>query len=49
MQDQLAACEFLVINDRGPHAKSRIIDLSGAATRQIGMVDDGHGKVSIEA
>jgi len=39
----------VVINDRGPHAKSRIIDLSGAAARQIGMVDDGHGKVSIEA
>ena len=39
----------VVINDRGPHAKSRIIDLSGAAARQIGMVDDGHGPVSIEA
>jgi len=39
----------VVINDRGPHAKSRIIDLSGAAARQIGMVDDGHGKVTIEA
>lgn len=39
----------VVINDRGPHAKDRIIDLSGAAARQIGMVDDGHGIVSIEA
>ena len=39
----------VVINDRGPHAKSHIIDLSGAAARQIGMVDDGHGNVSIEA
>lgn len=39
----------VVINDRGPHAKGRIIDLSGAAARQIGMVDDGHGTVSIEA
>ena len=39
----------VVINDRGPHAKSRIIDLSGAAARQIGIVDDGHGTVSIEA
>jgi rare lipoprotein A len=39
----------VVINDRGPHAKGRIIDLSGAAARQIGIVDDGHGKVSIEA
>ena len=39
----------VVINDRGPHAKGRIIDLSGAAARQIGIVDDGHGKVTIEA
>lgn len=39
----------VVINDRGPHAKSRLIDLSGAAARQIGIVDDGHGTVSIEA
>jgi len=39
----------VVINDRGPHANDRIIDLSGAAARQIGIVDDGHGKVSIEA
>ena len=39
----------VVINDRGPHAKGRIIDLSGAAARQIGIVDDGHGTVSIEA
>ena len=39
----------VVINDRGPHAKGRIIDLSGAAAKKIGIVDDGHGKVSIEA
>lgn len=38
----------VVINDRGPHAKGRIIDLSGAAARRIGMLDDGHGIVSIE-
>jgi rare lipoprotein A len=38
----------VVINDRGPHVKSRIIDLSGAAARKIGMIDDGQGKVMLE-
>jgi len=38
----------VVINDRGPHAKNRIIDLSGAAARQIGLIDDGHGTVKLE-
>jgi len=36
------------INDRGPHAKGRIIDLSGAAAEKIGMIEDGHGEVTIE-
>ncbi len=36
------------INDRGPHAKGRIIDLSGAAAGQIGLKDDGVGEVSLE-
>jgi rare lipoprotein A len=38
----------VVINDRGPHADSRIIDLSGAAAKQLGLVDAGHGKVRLE-
>ena len=38
----------VVINDRGPHAKSRIIDLSGAAAKEIGLVADGHGQVKLE-
>jgi rare lipoprotein A len=38
----------VVINDRGPHAESRIIDLSGAAAQQIGMINDGQGKVRLE-
>ena len=38
----------VVINDRGPHVKNRIIDLSGAAARGIGLIDDGHGKVKLE-
>jgi rare lipoprotein A len=36
------------INDRGPHVKGRIIDLSGAAARKIGLIEDGHGKVTLE-
>jgi rare lipoprotein A len=38
----------VVINDRGPHAKGRIIDLSGAAAKKIGLKEDGHGKVKLE-
>jgi len=38
----------VVINDRGPYVKNRIIDLSGAAARGIGLIDDGHGKVKLE-
>jgi rare lipoprotein A len=36
------------INDRGPNAKGRVIDLSGAAAEQLGLKDDGHGEVEIE-
>lgn len=39
---------IVIINDRGPYAKDRIIDVSGAAARQLGMVEDGHGPVTIE-
>jgi rare lipoprotein A len=38
----------VTINDRGPNAKDRIIDVSGAAARQLGMIDDGHGPVTVE-
>ena len=38
----------VVINDRGPHAKNRIIDLSRAAASKVGMLDDGHSKVKLE-
>jgi rare lipoprotein A len=31
------------INDRGPHVKRRIIDLSRAAARSLGLLDDGSG------
>lgn len=36
------------VNDRGPHTKGRIIDLSGAAAEQLGLTQDGHGEVEIE-
>ena len=35
------------INDRGPHIKGRIIDLSLAAARQIGLVGDGVAPVRL--
>ena len=38
----------VVINDRGPFAKGRIIDLSSAAAKQLGLIDAGHGKVRLE-
>jgi rare lipoprotein A len=40
---------FVKINDRGPFIKNRIIDLSKAAAKQLGLVDSGIGKVKIEA
>jgi rare lipoprotein A len=38
----------LKINDRGPHVKSRIIDLSKAAARAIDLMRYGAARVSIE-
>jgi len=37
------------INDRGPFVKGRIIDLSYAAARDIGLIGPGVAKVRIEA
>jgi len=37
------------INDRGPFVKDRIIDLSFAAAKQVGIVDTGTAPVHIEA
>lgn len=36
------------INDRGPYAGDRIIDLSRAAAEEIGMVEDGIMEVRVE-
>jgi rare lipoprotein A len=37
------------INDRGPYAKKRIIDLSYAAGKKIGLIGPGTAKVKIAA
>ena len=36
------------INDRGPYAKDRVIDLSGAAANKLDMKEDGSTQVKIE-
>jgi len=38
----------VTVNDRGPVDKSRVIDLSEGAAREIGMIEDGTTKVRIE-
>ncbi len=35
------------INDRGPYAKGRIIDLSKKAAKKLGMLDKGHARVEL--
>jgi rare lipoprotein A len=36
------------INDRGPHIKGRVVDLSKAAARELGMMSVGLVKVQVE-
>ena len=36
------------INDRGPHVRGRIIDLSAAAARALDLNDDGVARVKLE-
>lgn len=36
------------INDRGPHTKDRIIDVSKAAAEKLGLLDSGAARVRIE-
>jgi rare lipoprotein A len=38
----------LVVNDRGPFVKGRIIDLSRRAARELGMIRKGITKVKVE-
>ena len=37
------------VNDRGPYAKGRVIDLSKGAAKKLGIDDEGTAKVKIEA
>ncbi|MBN6711316.1 septal ring lytic transglycosylase RlpA family protein [Haemophilus haemoglobinophilus] len=37
------------INDRGPFSKGRIIDLSRAAAKELGIIRSGTGKVKVES
>jgi rare lipoprotein A len=36
------------VNDRGPHARRRIVDLSKRAAADIGLIKHGSGKVKVE-
>ena len=38
----------VMVNDRGPWVKGRIIDLSRAAARSLGMIAEGVAKVRVE-
>ena len=38
----------VVINDRGPFTRGRVIDLSRAAAQEIGLVGKGIGPVKLE-
>lgn len=38
----------VIINDRGPFKKGRIIDLSRAAAQKIGLLQSGVAKVTVE-
>src|SRR5690606_36476085 len=39
---------LVTINDRGPFAEDRLIDLSQAAARQLGILEDGVVEVRLE-
>lgn len=36
------------INDRGPFAGNRVLDLSKAAAREIGIINQGHARVCMK-
>ena len=37
------------INDRGPHTRGRLIDLSRKAAQQLGMISSGTARVRVQA
>ena len=36
------------VNDRGPHAKSRLIDLSYSAVKDLGLISSGTANVTLK-
>ncbi len=38
----------VTINDRIPRKTNRVIDVSRAAAEKLGMIEDGHGPVTVE-
>ncbi len=38
----------VTVNDRGPHRKGRVIDLSRKAARELGFIADGTAQVSLQ-
>jgi len=38
----------VVVNDRGPHTKGRIVDVSKRAARKLGLVDAGVAPVTLK-
>ncbi len=38
----------VVVDDRGPYARGRVIDLSPAAARRLGMLREGLARVRVE-
>ena len=38
----------VTVNDRGPYIRGRILDLSTAAARAVGLIDAGVGKITAE-
>lgn len=49
MQRSPGNCITVRINDRGPYAGNRIIDLSKAAAGKLGFINSGHAKVTLSA
>lgn len=45
---QTRRCAVVRINDRGPYAPGRAIDLSKAAAQRIGVYGEGVGEVTIK-
>ena len=39
---------IVIINDRGPYSHNRLIDVSGAAARQLGLIESGIANVKVE-